>query len=370
MKIQDKALLANLTISTWTARKFDKKATATVTSTHHTDTNAGRYNKSLVAKSRLDEITKIAGKARTYHYEHTLPYQQKGQAILATAIMVDYMAKIKELKTEFNSAVENFLIDYPIIQQEARSSLGDLYNDQDYPTSYKLREKFDMEIDFSPIPEGSHLTINIDAADLENIQRDIEERVQDSVQAAMKELWQRLYDVTAAIKERLTPEANGEAKLFRDSLIKNALDLAELLPKLNITDDPDLNQIADEIRRELSTIDPQHLRKYPDVRKDTATTATAIMDKINRQLNRAPEPETAPVTIPEQTAPTTPELFTPYPTTDLITAEIQAAAMPELVETTPDTWHKIELTPNPAEIPAAYQLPIDLDAKLRAAGII
>jgi hypothetical protein len=286
MKIQDKALLANLTISTWTARKFDKKATATVTTTHHTDTNAGRYNKSLVAKSRLDEITKIAGKARTYHYEHTLPYQQKGQAILATAIMVDYMSEIKKLHTEFDSAVNTFMGDYQLIREEARYSLGDLYNETDYPPPSKLREKFAMGVDFTPIPEGAHLTINIDAADLENIQRDIEERVQDSVQAAMKELWQRLYDVTAAIKERLTPEANGEAKLFRDSLIKNALDLAELLPKLNITDDPDLNQIADEIRRELSTIDPQHLRKYPDVRTDTAKAATQIMDKINKQLNR------------------------------------------------------------------------------------
>jgi hypothetical protein len=192
----------------------------------------------------------------------------------------------------------------------------------------------------------------------------------------MKELWQRLYDVTAAIKERLTPEANGEAKLFRDSLIKNALDLAELLPKLNITDDPNLNQIADEIRHELSTIDPQHLRKYPDVRTDTAKTATAIMDKINKQLNRPAEPTPEP--MPAQPAgPTTSELFTPYivpmteeekPPVDLDwNAPIGSIGGPEA---TPDTWHKITLTPDPTETPAAYQLPADLDAKLRAAGII
>jgi hypothetical protein len=348
MKIQDKALLANLTISTWTAKKFDKKATATVTTTHHTDGNAGRYNKSLVAKTRLDEITKIAGKARTYHYEHTLPYQTKGQSILATAVMMEYMAEFKKTKAEFNHAVNTFMNCYDIMREEAKFSLGDLYNEEDYPPAHKLEKKFNMDIDFSPIPEGSHLRIDIDAADLETMQADIEARVNDSVKTAMDELWKRLYDVTAAIKERLTPDADGSAKLFRDSLIKNAHDLVDLLPKLNIVGDPDLNQMADEIRRELATIDPQRLRKYNDVRRDTAATAARIMDKIEkRDPNTAPEPTPEP----RPAEPTTPEIFTAL---------------------TPDPLDEPEVIPAeiPTETPPAYQLPADLAAKLAAAGIL
>ena len=47
MKLSDKALLVQLSISQWTARKYDKRATEQVNNANNAAMTAGRYNKSL-----------------------------------------------------------------------------------------------------------------------------------------------------------------------------------------------------------------------------------------------------------------------------------------------------------------------------------
>jgi len=310
-KIQDKALLVSLNISQWTARKYDKAATAQVAEHYKTPETAGRYNKVLIAQDQLREITKIANEMRTYHYEVTLPYRAAGSSILATAIMPEYMAKSSELSARFHTAVKAFMDAYPDLRAQARITLNGLYRDEDYPSMRELAKKFNFNVDFYPIPEGSHLRINIDADDLREIQQDIEDKVRDSMKVAMDDLWRRLYGVTAAMKDRLTLDSNGSQKIFRDSMIGNIRALAELLPKLNFTDDPDLAMVAAELGAGLGQYEPDELRENDDVRKEALAKANGILKKIGQLRGGnapadepepdpvAPEPDPEPVKEPE-----------------------------------------------------------------------
>ena len=53
MNLSDRALLVQLSISQWTARKFDKKVTNDVANTHGVASSAGRYNKALLPMNDL-----------------------------------------------------------------------------------------------------------------------------------------------------------------------------------------------------------------------------------------------------------------------------------------------------------------------------
>jgi hypothetical protein len=47
---------------------------------------------------------------------------------------------------------------------------------------------------------------------------------------------------------------------FRDSVVRNLVKLVDVLPKLNVTGDPELERLAAQVRASL-LVDPQELRK-------------------------------------------------------------------------------------------------------------
>ncbi len=55
--------------------------------------------------------------------------------------------------------------------------------------------------------------------------------------------------------------------------------LVDVLPKLNVTGDPELERLADQVRASL-LVDPQELRKSESTRSETAKQATAICDRM------------------------------------------------------------------------------------------
>jgi hypothetical protein len=48
--LSQKAVLASVSISQWSARKLDKKATEEIHARNHAEPHAGRYNKLLIAR--------------------------------------------------------------------------------------------------------------------------------------------------------------------------------------------------------------------------------------------------------------------------------------------------------------------------------
>ena len=66
---------------------------------------------------------------------------------------------------------------------------------------------------------------------------------------------------------------------FRDSVVTNLVKLVDVLPKLNVTGDPELERLAAQVRASL-LVDPQELRKSESVRSETAKAATAICDRM------------------------------------------------------------------------------------------
>ena len=66
---------------------------------------------------------------------------------------------------------------------------------------------------------------------------------------------------------------------FRDTVVTNLVKLVDVLPKLNVTGDPELERLAAQVRASL-LVDPQELRKSESVRSETAKDATAICERM------------------------------------------------------------------------------------------
>lgn len=275
MNLSDRALLVQLRVSQWTARKYDKRATQEVASNHGTTTAAGRYNKSLLPMNDyLDRVHKKTTHIREKFYDNTLPWGIEGTMMLPTSNYLQFMTDFRREKSEWWSLVNMFSDNYMDLKDNAKRSLGSLYNEDDYPSVDAIRTKFDIDMAVFPVPSNDFRT-NIASDELQKIQQDVERRVQDAQQQAMKEVWTRLFDRVKHMAEKLAdPKA-----IFRDSMVDNAREICALLPRLNFTDDPQLEAMRQDVEAKLIK-HPEALRNDPDLRRDTAAEAKAIMDKM------------------------------------------------------------------------------------------
>lgn len=272
--IQQSAMLAALNISQWTARKYDKKVSVEVEQKHAAK-DAGRYNKLLVAKEALEAISKVATAARSYHYKMTLPWGDNGERLLPATLFEEYTNNIGDYRDTFNKRVNEFVRDYPDLKQDAIRRLGSMYDPQDYPPVEDIAGRFGMRVDFSPVPVANDFRVNLNQDYVERIQLDIETRLVNRQNEAMKHCWQRVREVVGHIHERLV----DKDKTFRDSLISNAEELLMILPALNITNDPELTRVAQEVKTLL--VAPERLRQDEGLRSSTAERAAQILSKFD-----------------------------------------------------------------------------------------
>lgn len=277
MHLSDKALLVHLSVSQWTARKLDKKATAIVS-----NKNVGNFNKTLLPTcNELGVIHKFTTEVRKAFYINTLPWGIDGTFILPSSNYLTYMNEFRTGRNKWLRYVDDLIAAYPQAVMDAERILNsgehELFNPNEYPTAGELCSKFSMDIAVLPVPSSGDFRVELADAEFATIQSDIEQRVAESSAAAVKDVWQRLYDKVSWLHGRLADPKNA----FHDATYKDAQDTCELLTRLNFTDDPNLEQMRKEMQQKLVKHHPESLRNDPVLRQDTADEAKAIMDKMS-----------------------------------------------------------------------------------------
>lgn len=274
--LSDRALLVQLNVSQWTARKLDKKATREVADANYASREAGNYNKKLLPMSdSLANIHTMTGDIRREFYANTLPWGLENTHMLPTANYLSFMTTFRKRKSEWQAVVNKFLSDYPYLQTNAQRFLGKLYDPADYPDVNDLRHKFSMDLVVMPVPTND-FRVQLADEELSTIHADIQRRVQESSGLAMKEAWQRLYSHVKLMSERL---GNTEGRLY-DSLFDNAIELCRILPRLNFSDDPNLEAMRQEVETKLVGHSKEAIKGSPVLRKQVADEAADIMARM------------------------------------------------------------------------------------------
>lgn len=264
-------MLAQVSISQWTGRRYDKTVSQEVEKAHAAR-DAGRFNKMLVDKALLDPIAKLAGEIRQYHYDKTLPWSNDGARLLPSKLFMDYSTWLRNHRDKFNTLVRDLVSKYPDEVQAARQRLGTMYNPEDYPAPSEIGRKFAIEVEFVPVPDARDFRVEVTNEVAEEIRESITKAVEARQTQAIKDCYRRAYDVVSKIHERLSdPKA-----IFKDSLIENARDLADVLPSLNILDDPRLTVLQADIER-LTKHAPRTLRNASWTRAEVAGIAGEIL---------------------------------------------------------------------------------------------
>jgi len=281
--IQNSSVLVDLNLSVWTGRKTDKKTSeeVVVAKSAHSK-NAATVSKHLLAGNDvLSNIQKHAAFIRNWHYGQTLPWSDGGSRLLPMKSFFEYKTRLGELEQEFNDLIEKFVQSYPVLVSAAAFQLGGLFDREEYPEIETIQERFKFKCAYLPLPNSGDFRLDVNEETIVELKVQYNKFYEDKLNDAMQEMWNKLHDNLTKISDRLDYSDNKVKKIFRDTLVTNALDLCGMLSNLNVTNDPKLEDARRKLEAILTGIDAADLRESPALRSDVKTRVDNILKSFD-----------------------------------------------------------------------------------------
>ncbi len=296
--LAERALLACLRTKAWSGRKKDKAVTAETTERYNAKDQAASVTKRLLECDEFDAVMAVITAAGETHRSLTLPWLDgpKGAPrILAVQAYPTYTTRMRGHCEALDDAVRAFASVYPAARRAARSGLlGKMFDEDDYPE--EIESRFSIKTSLSPVPDARDWRVALGDDDVAILRADVEAQAQEAMTSAVRDAYERVAVVVGKMAGTLRayqPQKGDETGdrrrgprkgSFKDTLVSNVADLAEILPLLNVSKDPALDAIATRMKAGLAFHDPAELREYEHIRTEVADEAERILADIQSFL--------------------------------------------------------------------------------------
>ena len=289
MLLKERALLTALHLGAWGGQAVDRQVTEEVSEAHKSDPkDSGKYSKQLISRKALREVLGKIAVTRQTHKILSLPWDDSSRILSAQGYM-HYTQQMRTCRLAVEGAAKKLADSFPEHVKEAKIRLGTMFNSEDYPDAASVAKRYYVDVEIRPLPEAGDFRTKLADGTVKAIAKDIERRSKERLETAMKDVFERVHTAVGRMAERLSnyePKA-GEDKAsntFRDSLVYNIVELADLLPSLNITDDERLADLAKRLKADLAQHSPDVLRSDVNLRKQVASKAEKLAKKVGAYL--------------------------------------------------------------------------------------
>lgn len=279
-RLQEKVMLVKIRMGMWGAYKSDKAATEAVQMQFSAFSGSGNYSKKLTGKGDLTAINSVKEEVENFVRKQTLPWEDSGWRVLPNASYMEFVTKLRNLKASFQEAVSEVMRNYDIIKDNAKARLGDLYNDKDYPEPWELERKFYFSANFMPMPDSSNFILEIGEEEKAYLVEQARHTEQQMLQNVTRECYQRIYDSLSGLYERLLASDNR----WRESTLESLSGIVEIMPRLNISNDPELTRMTGIIAEKICKHGEVNLKYSPAARHEAVGAATPILDNLRSYL--------------------------------------------------------------------------------------
>jgi hypothetical protein len=281
------AIVVDLTISTYSGRKKDRKTQDEVVAAKGSGSSkAASVYKSLFAECKeLEAITKYGAVVRASHYRLTRPWTDMGSRILPTARLLEYCDVMTAHDTEFGKLVRAFLDKYDTLVSAAAFQLGTLFDRAEYPSRGNLAGKFGITRAEYPLPTGGDWRLDLDAERQQELVEKYQKRFETQLAAAQQENWQKLHAALTTFSVKLVDkeDENGKVKPQKlyESMIDGAQDLVGLLKDMNFGKDPALEKARQQLENAINGVTIADLRKSEGTRVLTKQKVDAVLSAFD-----------------------------------------------------------------------------------------
>jgi hypothetical protein len=278
-----KGVLVKLETSCWTGRARIPSRVLLSGSNHaDVDPRFVGAHKRLVDGATLKAVETVRGEARAWLYAQSLPFPLEGVVFVPTAQISAVDAKLAEFAAAFKTAADTFAADFAALRDTARTNLGSLYSDADYPADVRRRFAFGWRF-LSLAPAGE--TQLLDPALVQREREKFSALMAEAAEQAVTALRVRFAETIDRMVDRLSGEREGgKARIFRDSLVTNLHEFLDAFQVLNISDDKALAALVEKARLATAGVEAADLRSDENLRAHVASQMTTVQDAIDGML--------------------------------------------------------------------------------------
>ena len=277
MSIATECMIVNLHMGMWEARKLDREAGAKVAKDSGAEGDVARVNKLIIPKEALAKIQGKYSAVYNHFRLHTLPWKDNGDRLLSRKMFAYFIERHEQLVAEFKTEIEHFInVTYPPLLGAAQFRMASLFKATDYPTPDVIRGKFYAQLEIDAVTTADDFRCNLkDTDEVEKIKAQIEANLNDRIGKVQVEVWSKLAKAVEHYAERM----KADGKLY-DSTKDNLIELCDILPGLNITNDPNLKAMGKAIKERLGALDIADLRKDKAAKTAAAQEADDIVEQM------------------------------------------------------------------------------------------
>ena len=279
MSINEKALLVKLSVSQWYNRTIDRKVTDEIAQRYEVTEQEDKYVKTLLPRVAVRNIQRAISDLRTFHYANTLPWQDDSVRILSSGNFFQYQQGIAARRAKLDEVVAEFVSNYPKWLDHARKTKKGLFDETQYPTASGISDHYKVNVTFLPFPNVSDFRVDIDAKELDGIKRQTEQALSDALASANQHLIDRLYERVYLLYSAL----NDPEKIFRDNTVTSIVETADLVERLNVTNDTRVASAVSASRTALKNVHPDLLRNSPEFRNKVALRVAELLTAFKKE---------------------------------------------------------------------------------------
>lgn len=284
----EKALIVNLNIGVWSARKTDKNVLREISNLYHSDQNHGSFSKLLISKTRLEAIKDIASAARKYHNEMTLPWMDGGGRLLPSKDFQDYSFTMSNYQTEFYTTVDDFVNSYDSYIQEGLDKLGQIADTKDYPPKDQVKAKYEFNYTYFPVPDDGDFRVTLSSDFVNQLKNNFNNSHQERFSRAKQSVIREIVDLVSNAITRLSNE--DESAWFKATTIDSIVTYREDHAMIELLEDQDLFTLLSDLATTASIHTVQELRSDFKNRKFIADSFKAILIKASENTSLITEP--------------------------------------------------------------------------------
>ena len=276
------AALLQLTATCW---QLDKKLPQSMLAdVGNVDFLRGR--KLLLAPDSTALIKQHTGKARNYLRKISLPFPIKGCVLVPKKLIPEIQEHLKEIEWHYNSAVEDFLYWYPQTVKDAKESLGELFDECDYPTQEAVKNKFRFQWRYITI--GPSVSRVLPPSIYKEEVKKFRELMEQARSEAITALREEFVDLVTNIADKLQNHDDGRPRRLRDAAVENLKQFLDNFSSRNIFEDAQLAELVEQCRGIITNTNANAIRGNTQVREEVHLQMEKILAGIDASLEDLP----------------------------------------------------------------------------------
>lgn len=257
------------------------------------DKEKTRASKKLLECNEMKSIRKYDGETRQLVMSRSIPSQFRSGMYVVKLTAVSALDDILRVRQgERQLLIDRFLSIYEQIRYQDslpadQGGLGSCYHDSDYPDLEKVRQSFQFLYSYTEVQAPGRLQ-RFNPELYRREQEKASEMWRNAVEEGKLLLREQFQGILSHLLERLTPNADGTKKVFRDSLVYNAIDFLNNLESRDVANDTEVLELASQMTALFNGVTPKTLRTNEALQDALTAKANEVKAKIDGMIGVAP----------------------------------------------------------------------------------